>query len=924
MNQIRHILFAALAALLFSCSLPEPEEQGTPSPFEYRFALEESTASTPASRATLTEEGVFWEAGDEVGLFCGRASEPAQVDVSTTPKTIVFSSGEPLSPGTTLYVCYPYNPASEDPAAAKVVFPAVQQGGSRSAMPMAGVPFRLEAGEGATPGANLRATQGATRGVVRFLNLGAVAECRIFSAKYAGETIQSVTLNATSGAHPVSGEATVDLTSVAVGATPALSWPAGAPSASSVTLQVPEGVTVASTREAAAQSDPLYLVLPPGTYSGDLRIRTQVATYTFPFVDKTFAANAIKPLNLDLESRNATREAYYRRVSSKEDLYPGDRLLIACETGGPSALKLFHPVLNGNNFTGRAEDASATESGILATPAVDACQILFEPVEGSASDFYLRVPSANDAYLYLNNNNLSSGKTASTVTLAGNGELTIKRETSSFFWTTTYYLRYNSGSFSSSTTASTLALYRLDDGRPMSQALQFSAPSFAFVTDGRPLPISDVPGAPTLSGARTPVTYSSGDSRVATVDPATGALTICGEGQTVITATAAADASNRSATASYRLTVSRDVLCSLENDDVAAYLDYVDAHPYDPADYSYSYVKQFSSSTSNTNRLDLPRPVSVNWTQPASGTAAVTVYTDAERTQVERMANVTVTSSTSADIYSLIPGRTYWYTVSSGGTPVAEGRFSTTGRRRMIKVADCPFGNVYANNCRDFGGLETTDGRVLRYNKLYRGTCMDKVTQAQYTYITEYMGVGLDVDLRENPNTPSSDGSNMYNGLNFDQIPNGDASVYTGHTQETYNSLEKLTDPARMGPTLTRIINAAEHGVGVYIHCKVGADRTGFTCLLLEALLGVSQEQCDIDYELTSFCAAVDDVVRERGNKRQSYYYYPRAIEILDQQPGETFQERAIYYVVNTLKVPMERITAFQDCMLVAPDPQTP
>ena len=61
--------------------------------------------------------------------------------------------------------------------------------------------------------------------------------------------------------------------------------------------------------------------------------------------------------------------------------------------------------------------------------------------------------------------------------------------------------------------------------------------------------------APTLSGETTGVVYSSSDEEVATVDPATGAVTLVAVGETTITATAAEDESFLAGTASYALTV---------------------------------------------------------------------------------------------------------------------------------------------------------------------------------------------------------------------------------------------------------------------------------------------------------------------------------------------------------------------------------
>lgn len=61
--------------------------------------------------------------------------------------------------------------------------------------------------------------------------------------------------------------------------------------------------------------------------------------------------------------------------------------------------------------------------------------------------------------------------------------------------------------------------------------------------------------APTLSGEAAGVVYSSSDTEVATVDPATGAVTLVAAGETTITATAAEDESFLAGTASYVLTV---------------------------------------------------------------------------------------------------------------------------------------------------------------------------------------------------------------------------------------------------------------------------------------------------------------------------------------------------------------------------------
>ena len=875
-------MVAAVAALV-SCQRQEMEVTD-PAGTVYRFELMEGE-----TRATLGEEGVLWDIDDEIGLFMGTTHGAAHVIEKNGKKYIVYPTT--ATTNRMVYAYYPYDATNTDPNSAKIVFPASQQGGSVSAMPMAGIPFEAQKGE--------------VNGKVYSLNLGSVIDFRVYSARYAGERIRSIRLTATSGDHPVSGEASLNLLNVAQGdeASLTLSWPDGS-DPSSVTLT--QSAAVARDKDAAAESH-LYMVVAPGTYSGHISIVTNVAEYTFPFEDKEFRRNGLRRFNMNLESSSAVREAYYVKTGSAED---GGSFLIVYESSSTEA-KVFHPVLGGNNqYTGQAVTVPVTDKGILATAEVDACQVVLEKVSGTESDYYIKVPAADGKYLYLSNNSMGTTQNPTTFTFDENGNVTLTRTTTGW-WTSTYYLRYSNSnsSFSSSTTAGTLALYKPDDGGLKYQYPRFSEDSFEFSITGYTLPVASIPGVPTLSGAKTPVTYSSSDTQVATVEATTGRVTVRGVGKTVITATAEASDEYKSATASYTLKVVDGF--SIENEPVANYIDYVEEHPYTPENFnSVSYVKQFASikKTNTSERYDLPKPVPVRWTTPvASGDATILIYSDADHTDPERMANVSITSSTTADVYSLIPNRDYWYVVRSGDNQIAEGHFHTTGRRRMIKVGDSPSGLDYANNCRDLGGLITTDGRTLKYNRIFRGTNMDKTTDIQKNYLKECMGIGLDVDLRE------------YTGRNPLGVTLSD---------QVYNEWEGsngLTNTTKMKITISDILQAVNSGTNVYVHCKVGADRTGFVCLLLESILGVRQDLCDIDYELTSFCSVLDGGdYRERNNSGSSWFYYPKGVKLISTLSGgdfvsiygDTFQARAINYVVNTLGIDYSMVTAFQNAML--------
>ena len=879
---------AAVAAALVSCNREKEVEVVEPAgDVTYRFELVGGT------RATLDDDGVWWEANDHVGVFLGSQDNEAEVKGSDTKYVEVTTSQSNISKG---YAYYPYNAnsaVSDDKVYAIVSFPAAQTGGSNSAMPMAGIPFDV--------------TSGSFNGQIHFLNLGSVIDFRVYSpsGKYAGELVKSITFAATAGSH-LAGSAKLNLAKVdpADETTLAVSWTGGSP-VSSVTLTQS---SASAMDKVTAAGRHLYMVVAPGTYSGTITIETNAATYSYNIANpgKTFVRGGLQRFNMDLEHAGS-REAYYKKITSADQMVDGGTYLIAYESNSTTA-QVFHPVLDGSSFTGSVVvNVPIADNKIRCTESVDACQVVL--VNTSDNEYTIMVPGAGNRYLSLNNGSLGVGLTTSVVTLNSNNR-TIKREVTSWYQTQTYCLSYSSStpafSSSTSTTNSKLALYLLD--QPKVQPMHFGPSVFDYS-------LAEPAGAdklPHLEGAKTTVTYSSSNPSVADVNASTGVVSVYAVGKTTITAIAAATEEYRETSASYTLNVFQERLFSVENDRVAAFLDYEEGHPYDPSNYAYTYVLTFRnnpSAPSETNRLDLPKPVPVTWTTSVSN-PTVLIYNDPAHTDEVIMAYTEIVNSTSANVYNLIPGGTYYYVVKEGQLVRAEGSFRTNGRRRMIKVGDSPFGPTYANNCRDFGGQITTDGKHVKFGKIYRGTNMDQVTDVQKSYLIDKMGVRLDVDLRVQGTTISSEKNPSTTAL---------GSQVT-RTPEQYNSWSDLTNKTSISGTLGAIFDYVNNNKGaVYIHCKIGSDRTGYVCLLLEALLGIPQHLCDVDYELTSFCGCLDGGnTRTRDNTNESWYYYRRdGITFLSSQPeGNTLQEKAVYYVTHDLGFTTEQVTAFQNAML--------
>ena len=285
MKKIVQALMAVLVAIpaLYSCAekeLLEPAVQTEPVEvprYAYRFEIADDE-----TRAVFNDEGVFWESGDQVGLFLGSGNSiVADVNTESSPKTIEFSTSAPLESQTLIHAYYPFQENNASVSASKVVFPRNQQGGSVSAMPMAGIPTVFQEGE--------------SNGVIRFRNLGSILDFRVYSASHTAERIQSIQLSV-SGSNPISGEATLDLTGVTREdeTSMALTWPQGASEASSVTLL--QAATIAASKEQA--TEPLYLVVAPGTYSGSIVVVTDAASYTFTLPSLAFDRNLINNIHM--------------------------------------------------------------------------------------------------------------------------------------------------------------------------------------------------------------------------------------------------------------------------------------------------------------------------------------------------------------------------------------------------------------------------------------------------------------------------------------------------------------------------------------------------------------------------------------------------------------------------------------------------
>ena len=234
---------------------------------------------------------------------------------------------------------------------------------------------------------------------------------------------------------------------------------------------------------------------------------------------------------------------------------------------------------------------------------------------------------------------------------------------------------------------------------------------------------------------------------------------------------------------------------------------------------------------------------------------------------------------TSVDVYNLKTNTQYYYkfvlSLSNGTKTSVEGCFKTADTPRMLSVdGGC--------NMRDIGGWKTIDGKIIKQGLLFRSAEIDGAVNSKYTVSAEgintlltVFGIRTDMDLRhesENPNGTDALGAGVKH--NYYRAPMYAEAFTSSGKEKIRNIFSDLAD---------------KNNYPILIHCTHGMDRTGVVCYLLEAVLGVSEEDLMRDYQLS---------VMYHGNL-WSENQMNEFIGQLKSYEGATIQQKAVNYLLS-------------------------
>ncbi|MDO4210826.1 MAG: tyrosine-protein phosphatase [Bacteroidales bacterium] len=330
---------------------------------------------------------------------------------------------------------------------------------------------------------------------------------------------------------------------------------------------------------------------------------------------------------------------------------------------------------------------------------------------------------------------------------------------------------------------------------------------------------------------------------------------------------------------------------------------FVTEQVYDLDDYEYTDVMNYAD---HTLPLDNPNPMVIRIEKGhRQGGEYVLVADDATFSNAKRYEM----EGDSVRIWNMTPGDSVFYRiVTENKDIVQEGILNVTGQVRMIYVPS-------VGNFRDMGGWPVDGGGHIRYGKLYRGAKLhdksqDYVTPEDVERLRD-LGILCEFDLRGGTEAGNGLTSNYYSRLGRDV----DYRINGHGMYSYYNAVATYPEYFRYGWNMIKA--HVFNGDPIYVHCSHGCDRMGTWALVIEGLLGVCENDLNLEYELSAFAANASLWRYRNMHLTVPDYDFRNTIGYIKSLPGDTLRDKFEYFFTKKCGIPQSDVNRLRELMIV-------